>query len=228
MMWVCAGAERLQSGVNGFRLVMTCWCARLAVLALAFLPCLPGSAQTPAAQAALQNLKTQQLIQQVESMYQSGVTNYQANRLEAARLDFDAAVDTMLTSGLDLKTEGSLADEFERVLNQINSLEVAALKQGNGFSPKIEEAPLDTVTDTTFSANPDLVRTLTSELNTQSDLPLVINDQVAGYIGVFSTSENFRKHMAASLQRVGKYRGMMQKGAAGRRRAAGPDLPGRG
>ena len=190
---------------------MTCWSARLAVLALALLPCFPAHPQTPAAQQSLQNLKVQQLIQQVESMYQSGVTNYQANRLEAARLDFDAAVDAMLTSGLDVKTEGPLADEFERVLDQINSLEVAALKQGNGFSPKIEEAPLDTATDTTFAANPELVRRLNSELNTQSDLPLVINDQVAGYIGVFSTSEVFRKHMAASLQRVGKYRGMMQR-----------------
>ena len=45
----------------------------------------------------------------------------------------------------------------------------------------------------------------------RSDLPLVINDQVAGYIGVFSTSENFRRHMAASLQRVGKYRGLIQR-----------------
>ena len=49
-----------------------------------------------------------------------------------------------------------------------------------------------------------------TELNVTSDLPLVINDQVAGYIGVFSGSNSFRAHMAASLQRVGKYRGLIQ------------------
>ena len=166
---------------------------------------------TPAAQQALNNLKAQQVITQVEASYNSGVANYRANRLEAARLDFDFAVDTMLTSGLDLKTPGDAADEFDRLLNNINTLEMAALKQGNGFSPKIEEAPLDAAQDITFAPNPELVAKLSSELSVASDLPLVINDQVAGYIGVFSTSTNFRNHMAASLQRVGKYRGLIQR-----------------
>ena len=166
---------------------------------------------TPAAQQALNNLKAQQIITQVEASYNSGVANYRASRLDAARLDFDFAVDTMLTSGLDLKAPGDAADEFDRLLNNINSLEMAALKQGNGFSPKIEEAPLDTAEDITFAPNPELVAKLSSELNVTSDLPLVINDQVAGYIGVFSHSDNFRRHMAASLQRVGKYRGLIQR-----------------
>jgi len=87
---------------------------------------------------------------------------------------------------------------------------MAALKVGNGFSPKLEEAPLDTANDITFPANPELVARLRGELNVTSDLPLIINDQVAGYINVFSGSESFRKHMAASLQRVGKYRGLIQ------------------
>ena len=182
----------------------------LGSLCVAFLPAQQPPV-TPAAQQALTNLKTQQVITQVEASYNSGVSNYRANRLDAARLDFDFAVDTMLTSGLDLKTPGDAADEFDRLLNNINSLEMAALKQGNGFSPKIEEAPLDTAEDITFAPNPELVAKLSSELRVESDLPLVINDQVAGYIGVFSTSENFRRHMAASLQRVGKYRGLIQR-----------------
>jgi len=71
------------------------------------------------------------------------VQNYRAGRLDAARLDFDFAVDAMLASGMDLKAEGPMADEFDRLLNAINALEMDALKQGNGFSPKVEEAPLD-------------------------------------------------------------------------------------
>ncbi len=157
------------------------------------------------------DIRTQQLINKVEGSYNSGVANYRAGRLDAARLDFDFAVDTMLTSGQDLKAEGPAADEFDRLLNAINSLEMAALKQGNGFSPKIEEAPLEAANDTTFAPNPELVAKLKSELNVTSDLPLVINDQVAGYIGVFSNSTNFRNHMAASLKRLGKYKVMIQK-----------------
>ena len=59
--------------------------------------------------------------------------------------------------------------------------------------------------------NPELVAKLKTELSVQSDLPLIINDQVAGYIGIFSNSTSFRNHMAASLARVGKYKTMIQQ-----------------
>ena len=165
---------------------------------------------SPTPQDSANAYRVQQLITNAERSYRSGVANYQADRLDAARTDFDFAVDIILTSGIELKSEPTLSDEFERLVNAVNSLELAALKQGNGFSPKLEDAPLDTAEDITFPANPELVARLKSELNVTSDLPLIINDQVAGYINVFSNSESFRKHMAASLQRVGKYRGLIQ------------------
>ena len=172
---------------------------------------------TAAQQAQAQNqanaqasAKAQQVIAQARASYTSGVNNYRANHLDAARMDFDFAVDTMLSSGLDLKSDTPEAEEFGRLLDAINSLELLALKQGNGFSPKTEEAPLDVAENLTFAPNPELAAKLKTELNVTSDLPLVINDEVAGYIGVFSTSNNFRAHMAASLQRVGKYRGLIQ------------------
>lgn len=173
-----------------------------------------AAAQTATAPAAPADpalaQKVQQLIAQAERSYASGVTNYRAGHLDAARADFDSAVDLMLTSGMDLKQDPQLSDEFERLLSQVNSLEMAALKQGNGFSPPVEETPLEATEDLTFAPNPELAAKLKTELNTTSDLPLVINDQVAGYIGAFSTSNAFRAHMAASLQRVGKYRGLIQ------------------
>jgi membrane-bound lytic murein transglycosylase D len=162
------------------------------------------------AQAARRAQQVRQYIANAETSYNSGVQNYRAGRLDAARLDFDFAVDAMLASGMDLKAEGPMADEFDRLLNAINALEMVALKQGNGFSPKVEAAPLDVAEELTFAPNPELVAKLKTELNTTSDLPLIINDQVAGYINAFAGSESFRKHMAASLQRVGKYRGLIQ------------------
>ena len=162
------------------------------------------------AQAVRRAQQIRQFIANAETSYNSGVQNYRAGRLDAARLDFDFAVDAMLASGMDLKAEGPMAEEFDRLLNAINALEMDALKQGNGFSPKVEEAPLDVAEELTFAPNPELVAKLKTELNTTSDLPLIINDQVAGYINAFAGSESFRKHMAASLQRVGKYRGLIQ------------------
>jgi membrane-bound lytic murein transglycosylase D len=176
-----------------------------------------GQASQPAASTAqpvdnsAKTLKVQQLINSAEAAYRSGVNNYRTGHLDAARLDFDSAVDLMLTSGMDLKTDPQLADEFDHLLNAVNSLEMAALKQGNGFSPKIEEAPLDTAEDLTFPANPELTAKLKAELQISSDLPLVINDQVAGYIGYFADSPSFHAHMLRSMERAGKYKTMIQK-----------------
>ena len=170
----------------------------------------------------------QALINKAETSYSSGVDNYRAGRLDAARMDFDYAVDGMLTSGMDLKTEGPLADEFDRLVSAINTLELAALKQGNGLSPKLDAAPLDAANDITFAPNPELVAKLKTELNTTSDLPLVINDQVAGYIGIFSSSNSFRAHMAASLKRVGAVSRDDAEDPHGGRGSAGPHLSRRG
>ncbi|MDE1163507.1 MAG: LysM peptidoglycan-binding domain-containing protein [Acidobacteriaceae bacterium] len=154
--------------------------------------------------------KVAAIISRAETSYASGVRNYNANRLDAARQDFDYAVDTMMSSGIDIKSDPTLNDEFEHLLSAINSLEMVALREGNGFSQRLDDAPLQGQTETTFPANPQLVAQLKSELNTTSDLPLIINDQVAGYINVFSQSNSFRAHMSASMQRLGKYRTLIQ------------------
>ena len=169
---------------------------------------------TPPVENAANALKAQSFINKAEASYRSGVDNYRANRLDAARVDFDTAVDVLLTSGMDLKNDPQLADEFDHLLNAVNSLEMAALKQGNGFSPKLEEAPLENAEDLTFAANPELTAKLKSELQTKSDLPLIINDEVAGYIGYFANSPSFRAHMVHSLQRAGKYQAIIQKALA--------------
>jgi membrane-bound lytic murein transglycosylase D len=156
--------------------------------------------------------KTQQLINQAEGMYSSGVSNYRSGRLEAARSDFDFAVDLMLTSGMDLKSDPQLADEFDHLLNAINSLEIAALKQGNGLSAPIEAAPLDAADEVTFPANAALTAKVKDELKTtQSDFPLVVNDYVAGFISYFSNSAAGHAHLLRSLERAGKYKDMISK-----------------
>ncbi len=155
--------------------------------------------------------RVQALMQQMDRSYKSGVENYRAGRLDAARLDFDFAVDLMLTSGMDIKGDPTLSDEFERTVNAVNSLEMDALKQGNGFSPKTEETPIEVADELTFAPNAALTARLKGELNTQSDLPLLINDEVAGYINAFANSRSFSAHMRSSLERAGRYRVLIQQ-----------------
>ena len=168
----------------------------------------PAPAQT--AESAAKAVKIQQLINQAEQTYKTGVDNYRAGHLDAARANFDAAVDVMLTSGMDLKGDPQLSDEFEHLLDAVNSLEMAALKQGNGFSPAVEAAPLDAADEVTFPANAALTAKLETELKTtQSDFPLVINDYVAGFISYFSNSPAGHAHLLRSLERAGKYKDMI-------------------
>jgi membrane-bound lytic murein transglycosylase D len=167
---------------------------------------------TQSADAAAKAAKVQQLINRAEAAYRSGVDNYRAGHLDAARFDFDSAVDLMLTSGMDLKTDPQLADEFDHLLNAVNSLEMTALKQGNGFSPVLEAAPLDAANEITFPANAALTAKVTAELKTtQSDFPLVVNDYVAGFISYFSNSPAGHAHLLRSLERAGKYKEMISK-----------------
>lgn len=169
-------------------------------------------AQAQTAEDSAKAYKAQQLINRVEQTYRSGVENYRAGHLEAARADFDSAVDQMLTSGLDLKGDPQLNDEFEHLLDAVNSLEIAALKQGNGLSQPLEEAPLDAANEVTFPANAALTAQLNAELKTtQSDFPLVVNDYVAGFISYYSNSTGGHAHLLRSLERAGKYKDMVAK-----------------
>jgi membrane-bound lytic murein transglycosylase D len=172
----------------------------------------PAMTQAQANDLANRANKVQQLIQQAEGDYRSGVANYRAGRLEAARADFDMAVDLMLTSGMDVKNDPQLSDEFEHLLNAINSLEMSALKQGTGFSAPIEAAPLDAADEVTFPANAALTAKVEEELKTtQSDFPLVVNDYVAGFINYFSNSKKGHATLLHSLERAGKYKEMISK-----------------
>jgi len=168
--------------------------------------------QQQATEIATKAYKEQQLIQQVERAYQSGVDNYRGQRLEAARSDFDMAVDMMLTSGMDVKNDALLSDELEQLLNKINALEMSALKRGNGFSAPLEAAPLDAADEVTFPPDAALTAKVTEELKTtKSDFPLVINDYVAGFINYFTNSPTGHAHLLRSLERAGKYKTMISK-----------------
>ena len=61
----------------------------------------PAVTQAQANELATRAQRVQQLIQQAEGDYRSGVANYRGGKLEAARADFDMAVDLMLTSEMD-------------------------------------------------------------------------------------------------------------------------------
>jgi membrane-bound lytic murein transglycosylase D len=152
------------------------------------------------------------LIQQVEEAYARGEAEYHKGRLREAKQEFDRAVDLMLQSGIDIKSNDELQEEFDRIVDQINALEMEALKQGNGFVPKEEETPADVAEDVTFQVDPNIVAKARAELaTTNSDLPLVVNDYVATYINFFANTQKGHNTLLHSFERAGRYKAMIQR-----------------
>jgi len=153
------------------------------------------------------------LIARVEKEYQSGQDNYRAGHLEAAKQNFDSAFNQLLGSGFDLRSSSDdrLQRELDRILDGINTLELAALQQGDGFAEqKSEPAPIDEANELTPAVDQNVKAKAEAELkSTDSDLPLMMTDQVAGFINYFSTRG--RGTVERALARSGRYEDMIRR-----------------
>jgi membrane-bound lytic murein transglycosylase D len=151
------------------------------------------------------------LIARVEKEYQSGQDNYRAGHLEAAKQNFDSAFNQLLGSGFDLRSDDRLQRELDRILDGINGLELAALQQGDGFAEqKSEPAPIDEANELTPTVDENVKAKAEAEIkSTHSDLPLMMTDQVAGYINYFSNRG--RGTVERALARSGRYEDMIRR-----------------
>ena len=162
---------------------------------------------------ALQADPVGDLIARVEKEYQTGQDNYKAGHLEAAKQNFDAAFNLLLGSGFDLRSnsDARLEQELDRLLDGINDLELAALQQGDGFAEqKSEPAPIDEANELTPAVDQNVKAKAEAEIkSTHSDLPLMMTDQVAGYINYFSNRG--RGTIERALARSGRYDDMIRR-----------------
>ena len=161
----------------------------------------PQTAEKPDAAA--------QTIAEAEKSYESGQTNYKAGHLDAAKEDFNHAVDILMQGPVDIKSDARLQQEFDKITDEINKLEMVAFKAGDGFAEQQSEpAPIDEANTVTFAVDPNVKAKAEADLpNLQSDLPLMINDYVAGYINYFSTRG--KGTFEGALVRSGRYKEMI-------------------
>jgi len=169
---------------------------------------------TPTPQALEQQVQPDPvaaIIAEAEKAYQAGQVDYKAGHLDAAKKDFNQAVDILMQAAGGVKSDDRLQQEFDKITDEINKLEMAAFKAGDGFTEQpTEPAPIDEANQVTFPVDPNLKAKAEAELkNTQSDLPLMINDYVAGYINYFSSRG--RGVFERALVRSGRYREMIQR-----------------
>jgi membrane-bound lytic murein transglycosylase D len=152
------------------------------------------------------------LIAKVQEKFASGEQNYKAGHLEAARKDFDDAVDWMLESGYDPNADPQLSELFHRVVDTVYAYELQAFRAGDGFSeaPAVPAA-IDEVAEMTFPVDPGLkARAEEAAKNSSHDLPLTVNDEVLSFLNFFQTPRG-RAIVETGLRRAGRYREMISR-----------------
>jgi len=154
----------------------------------------------------------QYLIQKVEEKFAAGEQNFKAGHLEAARKDFDDAVDWMLESGYDPNSDPKLSELFHRVVDTVYGYELQAFRAGDGFNeaPAVPAA-IDEVAEMTFPVDPRLkARAEEAAKNFSHDLPLTVNDEVLSFLNFFQTPRG-RAIVETGLRRAGRYREMIAR-----------------
>src|SRR5215469_10286493 len=152
------------------------------------------------------------LIARVEEKFASGEQNFKAGHLEAARRDFDAAVDWMLKSGYDVENDPELRELFRRVVDTVYTYELQAFRAGDGFqeTPAVPAA-IDEVAEMTFPVDPRLKdRAEEAAKSVSHDLPLTVNDEVLSFLNFFQTPRG-RAIVENGLSRSGRYREMISR-----------------
>ena len=168
----------------------------------------PQAQPSPAPEAQKPDL-VPGMIAEAEKAYQAGQEDYKAGHMDAAKQDFNHAVDILMQGPVDVKSDERLQAEFDKITEEINKLEMAAFKEGDGFTEQQPvPAPIDEANQVEPAADPNTTAKAEANLKQiQSDLPLMINEYVSGYISYFSSRG--RGVFEGAWTRSGKYRDMI-------------------
>ena len=152
------------------------------------------------------------MIRRAEQEFERGKKSYQAHDVEGARRHFDQVIDLMLQAGDNAPTwRQDFENQFEQMVDAIHRYDLA----GMGAAVKVDEArfekaPLEDILEMTFPVDPKVKDRVQAQVAaTVSQLPLSVNDTVAGYIHYFENRG--RRTLVAGLERAGRYRPMIQR-----------------
>jgi membrane-bound lytic murein transglycosylase D len=181
-----------------------------AVLAPKPLPLRPPSSalehvQGPSDSLARNVTTASQLIDRAESLYTDGLYDYQAGDLGKAKQEFDDALSVLLQSNIGVLNDDRLTQEFDLLEDNINDIELAAIKQGNSLSahPYVS-TPIESFSGLTFTPNALAMQRMREEmLSIHSDIPLVTNQSVSGAVAYLT--QHARGYLQSVLERLGRY-----------------------
>ena len=145
------------------------------------------------------------LVKQVDELYTNGMNDFRAGNLEKSKQEFDQALGALLQSGFDIQGDERLSSEFDKIVENVYSVEAASLGRGDALSlHNYEPTPLESFSGLTFPVDPRTKQRVQEELQSvHSDLPLVSNDAVDGVISYLQNHS--RGYIENVLRRKGTY-----------------------
>jgi len=153
-----------------------------------------------------------ELIAKAEKERHAGEEEYGAGNKDAAKEHFDRASALLNDAPSEIHSDLRVQHEYARVAEGLSKLEATALQPAdNASEEKSEPAPIDEANEVTnYPVDPSLKAKAAAEIKaTHSDLPLMMTDQVAGYINYFSSRG--RGTLEHALTRSGRYRVMIER-----------------
>src|SRR5205823_4614731 len=125
------------------------------------------------------------LIAVSDRHFKAAEKELEQGHVEAAKQEFNRAVDVLLESPYGARTEPRIREHFDRLVDRISTYEVRALATGDGFTEKkYEPASIDELLALSTSigtpaATPELKDTVKSDLqNANHDIPIPLNQRV--------------------------------------------------
>src|SRR5688572_18937662 len=150
-----------------------------------------------------------------EKLFRDGQTELAQGHMTTARGFFDRAIDTLLDTPGGAASDSRLLTQYHRLKSRINTLEVLALREGDGFTQsRTEPAVIDQLLEAATLSLPEPTRetkdAVAADLATTAhDLPIANNERVQSFIELFQG--NLRDFMQDSLHRSAKYLPMVQE-----------------
>jgi membrane-bound lytic murein transglycosylase D len=155
------------------------------------------------------------LIAASDHHFKAGQKELEQGHVEAAKQEFNRAVDVLLESPFGARTEPRIREHFDRLVDRISTYEVRALAAGDGFTEKkYEPASIDELLalSSTFGtplAAPETKHAVQSDLlNAIHDIPIPLNQRVLSYIELFQG--RLHDFIEEGMRRGSKYLPMIQ------------------
>lgn len=168
------------------------------------------------------------LAERVRTIYLAGLADAGAGRTDAARQDYDHALDLLLASGFNISNEPALSDLFNQIMTALPAAQTSTQTADLSQQPEAPAAaqqqnqpsPLDQITaitalsgEETPPAPGDAGLKTNAERELQAvthDLPLALTDPVLSFLNFFQTPRG-RAIVENGLTRSGRYRDMIRR-----------------